>query len=178
MRVATAYVALGSNLGDRHRLLEAALRELEALAGVRVLARSRIYETAPEGPPPQRPYLNAVVSLETDLGPRALLEQLLAIEQRAGRIRDGRRNAPRTLDLDLLLYGNLCFREEGLEVPHPRMHLRAFVLEPLRELAADLVHPGLGVPIRTLAERVRARGAVHALEPDEEERRAGWPSSP
>lgn len=178
MTATRAYVALGSNLGDRRRLLEGALRELDAAPGVRVLARSRIYETAPVGPTPQGPYLNAVARVATSLAPRALLDRLLDIEARAGRTRDGRRDAPRTLDLDLLLYGDRCLREEGLEIPHPRMHLRGFVLEPLRELAADLVHPACGEPIRVLAERVRDPAAVRLLEPAETPGRSLWPSSP
>jgi 2-amino-4-hydroxy-6-hydroxymethyldihydropteridine diphosphokinase len=173
-----AYVALGSNLGDRRAFLEGALAALDEARGVRVLACSRFYETEPVGPPPQGPYLNAVARLETELGPRALLVLLLDVEAGAGRERSAVRNAARTLDLDLLLYGSTCLKEEGLELPHPRMHERAFVLEPLCEIASDLVHPRLGETIRTLAARARKPGKVRALETSVGRRRTVWPSSP
>lgn len=173
-----AYVALGSNLGDRFAYLAGALRGLERAAGVRVLACSRLYETEPVGPPPQGPYLNAVVKLETGLAPRSLLGLLLAIERRAGRERRAIRNAPRTLDLDLLLYASACLEEEGLVLPHPRLHERGFVLEPLCELAPELVHPRLGENVRTLAARIRAPGKIRALERQVAARRSTWPSLP
>jgi 2-amino-4-hydroxy-6-hydroxymethyldihydropteridine diphosphokinase len=173
-----AYVALGSNLGDRRGTLEGALAALDASPGVRVLACSRFYETEPVGPPPQGPYLNAVAHLVTELGPRALLDRLLEVEAGAGRERGEVRNAPRTLDLDLLLHGSTCLEEDGLELPHPRMHERAFVLEPLCEIAPDLVHPRLGVTISTLAARARDPGKVRALGANERGRSTAWPSSP
>jgi 2-amino-4-hydroxy-6-hydroxymethyldihydropteridine diphosphokinase len=161
-----AYVALGSNLGDRRAFLEGALAALDETRSVRVLACSRFYETEPLGPPPQGPYLNAVARLETELAPRALLGLLLELEERAGRERGAIRNAPRTLDLDLLLHGSSCLAEDGLELPHPRMHERAFVLEPLCEIAPDLVHPRLGEQIRSLAARVREPAKVRVFEID------------
>jgi 2-amino-4-hydroxy-6-hydroxymethyldihydropteridine diphosphokinase len=173
-----AYVALGSNLGDRRAFLEGALAALDESGGVRVLACSRFYETEPVGPPPQGPYLNAVARLETELAPAALLSLLLELEARAGRERGAVRNAPRTLDLDLLLHGRTCVEEDGLELPHPRMHERAFVLEPLCEIAPDLVHPRLRETIRTLAARAREPGKVRALEASLGRRRTAWPSSP
>ena len=173
-----AYVALGSNLGDRRAFLEGALAALDEARAVRVLTCSRFYETEPVGPPPQGPYLNAVAKLETKLAPRPLLGLLLEVEARAGRERGAIRNAPRTLDLDLLLHGSACLEEDELELPHPRMHERAFVLEPLCELAPDLVHPRLGETIRTLAARVRDPGRVRALDTSVTRRRTAWPSPP
>ncbi len=139
-----AYVGLGSNLGDRAALLQAALEALAADEGVRVAAVSTFRETEPVGYLEQPRFLNAAAALDTDLGPRALLERLLATERTLGRRRDGRRFGPRTVDLDLLLYGAETIDEPGLSVPHPRLAQRRFVLEPLAELEPALVVPGLG----------------------------------
>jgi 2-amino-4-hydroxy-6-hydroxymethyldihydropteridine diphosphokinase len=158
-----AYVALGSNLGDREAHLTAATRALRAWPGVRITGVSRVYETAPVGPPPQGPYLNAVVRLHTRLEPRELLATLLEIEAAEGRQRQAGRNRARTLDLDLLFYGSLVLDEPGLHVPHPRLHERAFVLWPLRDVAPDLVHPRLGKTVEELARSVRDPGAVVAF---------------
>jgi 2-amino-4-hydroxy-6-hydroxymethyldihydropteridine diphosphokinase len=155
-----AYVALGSNLGDRASHLAAAFEALRATPEVAALRASGLYETDPLGPPPQGPYLNAVAELETSLAPRALLERLLAIESAAGRTRGPRRNLPRTLDLDLLLYGGLRMSEPSLEIPHPRLHERAFVLVPLCELAPALVHPRRGLTMAELLSRVRSPSGV------------------
>ncbi|MCK7529181.1 MAG: 2-amino-4-hydroxy-6-hydroxymethyldihydropteridine diphosphokinase [Ignavibacteriales bacterium] len=121
-----------------------------------MLARSGVYETDPVGPPPQGPYLNAAVKLRTCLDPRALLDRLLAIEREAGRVRSSARDEPRTLDLDLLFFGAQRIAEPSLVVPHPRAHERPFVLEPLLEIAADLLHPGERRDDRR-ARRPRAR---------------------
>jgi 2-amino-4-hydroxy-6-hydroxymethyldihydropteridine diphosphokinase len=160
-----AYVALGSNLGDRATILADALAALQRTPGIAVLRASGVYETDPVGPPPQGSYLNAVAELETSLAPRALLERLLAIESAAGRTRGPRRNLPRTLDLDLLLYGELRLREPSLEIPHPRLHERAFVLVPLCELAPALVHPALGLTCAEILARVRAGADVRLWKP-------------
>jgi 2-amino-4-hydroxy-6-hydroxymethyldihydropteridine diphosphokinase len=112
------------------------------------------------GPLPQGPYLNAVAEVETRLEPRALLERLLQIEAEEGRIRTGVRGEARTLDLDLLLFADRCIDEEGLVVPHPRMHERGFVLEPLCELAPQSVHPGSGKTVAELAAGLRDPAAV------------------
>jgi 2-amino-4-hydroxy-6-hydroxymethyldihydropteridine diphosphokinase len=159
-----AYVALGSNLGDREAHLATAMEALRARPGVRITAVSRVYETAPIGPPPQGPYLNAVVRLRTRLAPRELLAALLEIEAAEGRQREAGRYRARTLDLDLLFYGSLEIDEPGLRVPHPRLHERGFVLGPLRDVAPDLVHPGLGKTVEELARNVRDPGAVVAFQ--------------
>lgn len=141
--MAVAYVGLGSNLGDRRATLEGAVAELGNTPGVRVLRVSSFHDTDPVGGPPQPRYLNAVAEVETSLAPRALLDWLLAVEERFGRAR-GERWGPRTLDLDLLLHGGLVINEPGLAVPHPRLAERAFVLSPLCELVPDGRHPVLG----------------------------------
>ena len=156
---ARAYVGLGSNLGDRAAQLEAAVAGLAATPGARLLACSSLYETDPVGPPGQGPYLNAVVLLETSLAPRELLARLQELEAAAGRTRSGVRNEARTLDLDLLLYGERCVDEPGLVVPHPRLHERPFVLAPLRELAPEARHPRLGRRVGELAAALEASGA-------------------
>ena len=139
-----AYVGLGANLGDRERTLLAAVDALAAAEGVEVVAFSTLRETEPVGVDDQPHYLNGVAELETTLPPRRLLERLLEVEQRFGRVRIPGEHGPRTLDLDLLLYGESEIDEPGLTVPHPRLHERRFVLEPLAELARGLVVPGLG----------------------------------
>jgi 2-amino-4-hydroxy-6-hydroxymethyldihydropteridine diphosphokinase len=142
-----AYVGLGSNLGDRATWLRAGIDGLRAAAG-RLGAVSSVWESEPVGAGSSPWFLNMAVALRTELGPLALLDLLLDIERRCERVRSVR-NAPRTLDLDLLLLGNLRWRDERLELPHPRMWERRFVLEPLREIAPDLRNPGSG---RTVAE--------------------------
>jgi 2-amino-4-hydroxy-6-hydroxymethyldihydropteridine diphosphokinase len=138
-----AYVGLGSNLGDREHTLRAALERLAAAPGVEVVAVSFLRETDPVGPVTDQPrFLNGAAALETSLGPRRLLELLLEVEAEFGRTRDGPPGGPRTLDLDLLLYGDERLNERGLQVPHPRLHERLFVLEPLRELGWTPSGPG------------------------------------
>lgn len=140
-----AWIGLGSNLGAPERQIDHALRELSLLARSRLVAVSSLYRSLPWGDPDQDDYVNAVAALDTLLPPRVLLEQLLRIEQAHGRERnEQRRNGPRTLDLDLLLYGEERCHSPGLTLPHPRMHERAFVLLPLAELAPELVIPGHG----------------------------------
>jgi 2-amino-4-hydroxy-6-hydroxymethyldihydropteridine diphosphokinase len=151
-----AYVGLGSNLDDRAKHITHALAALRATPGVRVGAVSPLVETEPVGGPPQGPYLNGAVELFVTLPPRALLERLLAIEAEAGRVRGASRNEPRCLDLDLLFYGDARIDEPGLVVPHPRLHQRSFVLEPLRHIAPDFVHPVLGRSVASLARDVAA----------------------
>ncbi|SHG10216.1 2-amino-4-hydroxy-6-hydroxymethyldihydropteridinediphosphokinase [Kaistia soli DSM 19436] len=136
-----AFLGLGSNLGDRHALLQAAVDALAAADGVIVRAASPIYETPPWGPVPQGPYLNACVAVETSLPARALLDLGLSIEREHGRER-AVRWGPRTLDIDLLAYGAAAIDEPGLVVPHPRMTERAFVLVPLADIAPELAFAG------------------------------------
>jgi 2-amino-4-hydroxy-6-hydroxymethyldihydropteridine diphosphokinase len=149
-----ALIALGANLGRRTEALSSALRALDREDGVRVVRVSPFVETDPVGGPPGQPrFVNAVAELETVLDARALLELLLAIEAEHGRQREsGERDAPRTLDLDLLVFGDERVDEPGLVVPHPRMEERLFVLEPLAAIAPELVLVRTG---RTVAERVR-----------------------
>ncbi len=137
-----AYVGLGSNLGDRAAYLLLGLSALSRLPETRLLRLSPVYETDPVGPP-QPPYLNMVAELETALSPKGLLAEMLRVEKALGRERR-ERWGPRTLDLDLLLYGDLVLEEAGLSVPHPRLHERAFVLVPLLDLLPEGRHPLLG----------------------------------
>jgi len=143
--VTRAYIGLGSNLGDREATLRAAVDELAATPGVEVVAVSTLVDTEPVGYLDQPRFLNGVAVLETSLQARDLLGALLAIEARFGRDRATvPAQGPRTLDLDLLLYGDAEIDEEGLRVPHPRLHERAFVLGPLQEVAPGLEVPGVG----------------------------------
>lgn len=139
----TAYVALGANLGDPAGTVRAAFAALANLPESRVAHCSSLYRTAPIGLAGQPDFINAVAELETTLAPEALLDALLEIESRFGRVR-AERNGPRTLDLDLLLYGERIIDLPRLTLPHPRLHLRAFVLLPLAEIAPDLAIPGRG----------------------------------
>ncbi len=140
-----AYVGLGSNLQQPVEQLKQALQALDGLPDTRLVAHSSLYRTRPVGPADQPDYVNAVAALSTRLGPEALLDQLQAQEQRQGRVRLGERWGPRTLDLDLLLYGEQVIDSARLQVPHTQMAQRAFVLVPLAEIApADLRIPGQG----------------------------------
>ena len=146
-----AYVGLGANIGDRERTLREAVDALDAEEGIEVAAVSTLRETDPVGVGEQPRFLNGVAALETSLGARELLDRLLAVEQRFGRVRVPGEHGPRTLDLDLLLYGDETIDEPGLAVPHLRMHERRFVLEPLAELAPGLVVSGRGTVESLLA---------------------------
>ena len=149
--MATAFVGIGSNLGDREDNLRRAIELLSAEDGVEVVAVSEIRETDPVGPVEQGPFLNGAVEVETSLGPHELLGRLLSVENGLGRVRS-ERWGPRTIDLDLLLYGGERFDEAGLSVPHPRLHERRFVLEPLSELDSSLEVPGKAKVQTLLAE--------------------------
>lgn len=152
--IITAYIALGSNLGDRPGHLRAAAAAIEKHPALKLISQSRVYETAPVGGPAgQGAFLNAVLKLETELTAGSLLELLLAIERSRGRERLTHWG-PRTLDLDLLIYGDEIIREPGLTVPHPGLSHRAFVLAPLSELAPELVIPGLGTTVREMLSKV------------------------
>jgi 2-amino-4-hydroxy-6-hydroxymethyldihydropteridine diphosphokinase len=162
-----AYIGLGSNLAHPRRQLARAHRALARLPGSRVVAISPNYRTAPIGTSqPQPDYVNAVAAIETSLSPRALLARLHAIERRQRRRRSGARNAPRTLDLDLLMLGRLRLRRESLALPHPRMHERAFVLRPLADVAPTIAIPGHGSVrrlLRGVASQRIARTRSHHL---------------
>jgi 2-amino-4-hydroxy-6-hydroxymethyldihydropteridine diphosphokinase len=153
-----AYVALGSNLGDRFVHLSAAIRRLRAEPGIRVHAVSSFYATAPVNcPPGSGEFLNAVAAIETHRSPPDLLRLLLGIERQFGRMRS-QPNAPRTLDLDLILYDDCVLASEELTLPHPRMHERAFVMVPLAEIAPDTRHPVLKKTARELAAATDVSG--------------------
>lgn len=139
-----AYIALGSNLGDARGKVLGAFDALAALPASRLLARSPLYLTPPWGVLEQPPFVNAVAKLETALAPHDLLDALLAIERAAGRVRDGERWGPRTLDLDILHVDGVVLDDERVTLPHPRIHERAFVLVPLNDLAPGLQLPGQG----------------------------------
>ena len=139
-----AFIALGGNLGDSRAYLQRALTALAGLPGTRLLAASRFYRTPPWGLREQPAFLNAAAMLETALSPHALLDALLDIEREAGRVRDGQRWGPRTLDLDLLHMDGVILQDDRLTLPHPRIAARAFVLLPLAELAPDLQLVGQG----------------------------------
>ncbi len=151
------YIGLGSNLSRPRRQVSQALTELGGIGGCRLLAASSLYLSRPMGPPDQPEYINAVAELDSTLSPLALLAELQAIERSHGRVREGERWGPRTLDLDLLLYGDLVMESEALVLPHPGIGEREFVLHPLAEIAPGLVVPGLG-PVRELLAGVDDRG--------------------
>jgi 2-amino-4-hydroxy-6-hydroxymethyldihydropteridine diphosphokinase len=152
-----AFVALGANLGARKTQLKRALTKLRAHPGIRVLKVSSFVETTAVGGPAGQPdFLNAVAQISTTLRPASLLRALLSIEAGLGRKRKrGERNAPRTMDLDLLTYDDLILKQRGLQLPHPRMHQRRFVLDPLAEIAPDVQHPVLKKSFRALRNALR-----------------------
>lgn len=138
-----AFIGLGSNLDDPRAQVMRGFAALEDLPGTRLLARSSLYASTPVGYLDQPDFVNAVAKISTTLTPQALLQALLNIEHRNGRERTFQ-NAPRTLDLDVLLYDDLVLHEHGLSIPHPQMHLRAFVLQPLLEIQPDCIIPAVG----------------------------------
>ncbi len=139
-----AYIGIGANLGEREATIARALQLLSEQEGVRVEAVSTLRETDPVGLLEQPRFLNGAAAVETELGPRELLDRLLAVEQELGRTRGGERFGPRTIDLDLLVYGERQVDEPGLTVPHPRLAERRFAVEPLAELDPELEIPGRG----------------------------------
>lgn len=158
--MACTFIGLGSNVGDRQHYLAAALIGLKTLPHTTVRAVSTVREYAPVGGPPQGAYLNAVADVETTLSPEQLLAHLHLLEMALGRDRAGTvRWGPRPIDLDLLLYDQQIMTDPRCTVPHPRLQERLFVLEPLAELAPNVVHPSLGVTIAVLLEQLRAHAA-------------------
>nr|WP_218625463.1 2-amino-4-hydroxy-6-hydroxymethyldihydropteridine diphosphokinase [Luteibacter sp. dw_328] len=152
-------IGLGGNLGEVRERLDAAIAALDVLPGVAVAARSRFYRTAPWGPVAQPDFINAAIAVETSLPALELLDALLATERAFGRIRDGERWGPRTLDLDLLAYGDDVIDNERLSVPHPRIAERAFVLMPLADIAANAELPGVG-RVSDLLGKIDTQGCI------------------
>lgn len=171
-----AFVALGANLGAPQAQLDAAIAELARLPQSRLRAASSFYRSAPIGLTAQPDFINAVVSLDTALSPEQLLAALFTLENAFGRVRSGK-DAPRTLDLDLLLYDARCLNTPQLTLPHPRMHLRAFVLLPLLEIAADCAIPGRGSAAAWLPA-VAMQGITRLAESGGKKPRAGAPQPP
>jgi 2-amino-4-hydroxy-6-hydroxymethyldihydropteridine diphosphokinase len=160
-----AFAGLGANLGHRRDTLQRALVAISALRGTRVTGQSSFYETEPVGGPGQPSYLNAVVQIETALSARELLTEFLLIEKEEGRIRTVL-NAPRTLDIDLLFFGQEVIEERDLVVPHPRLHFRKFNLIPLAEIAPQWIHPVLKKTIRDLLNENKSVEAVSRITDD------------
>ena len=149
-----AYVALGSNLGNRQSYIKKAIKKIDHLNGINVTKISPIYETEPEGGPPQGKYLNAVIEINCNLSPQQLFLSLQRIEKELGRTRKGK-NYPRTIDLDILLFGDIIIEDETLKIPHPRMNQRQFVLKPLVDIAPDVIHPGINLSAQTLLNNLK-----------------------
>ncbi|HEY1772838.1 MAG TPA: 2-amino-4-hydroxy-6-hydroxymethyldihydropteridine diphosphokinase [Gammaproteobacteria bacterium] len=158
-----AYVGLGSNLADPVAQVRRALDELARIPDAQLTARSPLYKSPPLGPQDQPDYINAVAALDTSLAPLELLAALRGIERRHGRVRDGRRWGPRSLDLDMLLYGDLVMDTPELTLPHPGLPERAFVLYPLFDVAPQLAVPGRGA-VRELRDRLGSTD-IARLEP-------------
>lgn len=164
------YLSLGSNLGDRIGTIQQAVRMLAVHPQIRVLSSSSFYETEPVGLKDQPWFINVAVAIETDLTPHALMSVCLAVEQQLGRVRDPKaRFGPRTIDIDILTYGDLILDTETLTVPHPRMHERACILVPLLEINSRLVHPVLKQSVEQLhdaladPEEVRLYGSAVSI---------------
>lgn len=155
--IARAFIGLGGNLGDARQTLEAAIARLADHPDLVLVGRSAFYRTAPWGVLNQPDFVNAAVSVDTALAPHALLDLLLETERAFGRVRDGERWGPRTLDLDLLLHGAASIHDERLDIPHPRMAQRAFVLLPLADLDPALDIPGQG-RVASLLEKLDTHG--------------------
>lgn len=147
-RYINVYLALGSNMGDRAENLAHACKRIESEIG-KIARKSKVYETQPLGEPGQEWYYNQVIMINTTHDPRSLLDIIARIERDLGRVRK-EKWGPRIIDIDILLYGKRVIRDKGLEIPHPEMHKRAFVLAPLMEIAPDLEHPVLKQPIDML----------------------------
>ena len=149
------FIGVGSNEGDRSAHISSAIKALSVVDGIQVVQMAMLIETDPVGGPPQGPYLNTVVEIGTALAPRELLSTLQAIEQQLGRKPQSERWGPRPIDLDILLYGDQVIETPELRIPHARMHERPFVLEPLVQIAPDIVHPLLKQPIAELLKALK-----------------------
>lgn len=153
-----AFLSIGTNLGDRERYLLAAMESLEKKS-IKILAKSPIYETEPVGFADQPNFLNMVIQIATDLSAEELLMETMGIEKEQHRVRV-KRWGPRTLDLDILFFGDQVIDEPHLLVPHPRASERAFIVLPLKDIAPDFIHPVLGVSIQELAKNVPGKEGV------------------
>ena len=159
----TAVIALGGNLGDVETCFRATRDELASLPRTRLLESSRIYTSAPLGPPGQPDYQNAAVTIDTELEPLELLDRMQRIEQEHGRVR-GEKWGPRTLDLDLIAYGDICMDTARLILPHPHMHERMFVLQPVTDLLPQWKHPRLQCSIAQLMNALLRQGTERLAE--------------
>ena len=155
--VKISYIGIGSNIGDKLSNCLKAIELIRGIPGCRIIAQSDFYRTEPVGVEGQEWYLNGVISLSTSISARELLQSLLDIETGMGRKRKGKWD-PRIIDLDILLFGDDAINEEGLIIPHPRMHVRRFVMEPLVRLAPDLIHPVLGKSMAGLLAGLSGQG--------------------
>jgi len=165
-----AWIGLGGNFDESERMMESALAMLDETRGVRVIRRSGLYRSPPWGVANQADFVNAVAEIETSLTPDELLSELLSTENRLGRRREGQRWGPRGIDLDLLTFGDRILESENLQLPHPRMHLRAFVLKPILELEPGFRIPGLGTAQRALEQLdPQEAEAVRPIDPNEQE---------
>ena len=160
----TVYLGLGGNIGDRASAIELALARLDESGAARILRRSSLYETEPMELRDQSWFLNLVVEAETNLAPVELLARILSVEREIGRVRGGIRNGPRKIDIDILFYGDQVISSDQLEVPHPRMAERRFVLEPLAELVPDLRHPATNRTARQMLETLQGQEVVKLTE--------------
>lgn len=163
--MAEVYIALGSNLGDKEENIRKAIDLMREECSISDF--SSVYEAEPVGYKEQDSFLNCVVKVETDLEPKELLEFILSIEKRLGRIRTFK-NAPRTIDLDILFYGDAVINHEGLIIPHPRLHERAFVLEPLKEISNNLIHPVLKKSIKEIHKNLGSKEWIKLYIPKNE----------
>lgn len=161
----TAYIGLGANLGDREANINRALVEIARSAGCKLTRVSSIYETEPVGFRDQPDFLNAVAEIETDLRPRELMAVLSEIERRIGR-KEIFKWGPRIVDLDILLYGDQSLKEDNLEIPHPEMRQRAFVLTPLAEIAPQVRHPASGLTAQEMSAEIGGEGVRKRRSPE------------
>lgn len=153
----TAYLGLGANLGDREANIDKSLVELARQGDCKLIKTSSLYETDPVGISEQPDFLNAVAEIETEMTPKELLAAIKEVERRLGRERTVKWG-PRIIDIDVLLYGDQCLSEDNLEIPHPEMNKRAFVLTPLEEIAPLVKHPKLGLTVRQMSAEVGSEG--------------------
>jgi len=158
--MARVFIGIGSNDGDRLENISQAAWQLGSVPGIRVSQMATIYDTEPVGGPPQPEFLNTVVELETTLSPQQLLDTVKGVERKMGRLPSGPRWGPRVIDLDILLYDECVLKEPNLIIPHPRMHERRFVLEPLAQLVPEFRHPLLGHTMAELLARLTDQSLV------------------